>query len=178
MVWFADIAGYKADQARLAEAEREGHRAFRTSAVSVLTAAIAHEVKNPLAAVVTNAEGALRWLHRAQPELAEADAAILALIKDALRARDVVDRTRLLLARQVTRPAALDARSAVDDTLRLVEHDLRAAGAVLQIQTPPGLHSVLADPLQLQQILTSPSRASHSLGSGHINARDQQALPA
>jgi signal transduction histidine kinase len=172
LVCVADIADYKADQARLAEAEREGHRAFRTSAVGVLTAAIAHEVKNPLAAVVTNAEAALRWLHRAQPEVAEAEAAILALIEDALRARDVVDRTRLLLARQVARPTALDARSAVDDALRLVEHDLRAAGAVLQTQTPPGLPPVLADPLQLQQILTNLLRNAAQAVEGRPGRRE------
>lgn len=155
LVCVADITDYKADQARLAEAERESHRAFRASAVGMLTAAIAHEVNNPLAAVVTNAEAALRWLRRASPDAAEAEGAILALIQDALRARDVVDRTRLLLARNVTRAVALDARQAAEDSLRLVEHDLRVADAEASLHAMPGLPAVMADPVQLQQILTN-----------------------
>lgn len=155
LVCVADITDYKADQARLAEAEREGHRAFRSSAVGVLTAAIAHEVNNPLGAVVTNAEAALRWLRRAAPDLAEAEAAIEALIRDALRARDVVDRTRLLMARNGARPAALDIRRAAEDAMRLVERELRAAEAQLVVRAAPGLPAVLADPVQIQQILTN-----------------------
>jgi C4-dicarboxylate-specific signal transduction histidine kinase len=172
LVCVADISGYKADQARLAEAEREGHRAFRTSAVGVVTAAIAHEVNNPLAAVVTNAEAALRWLRRARPDVAEAEAAILALIQDALRARDVVDRTRMLMARNATRPTALDAHRVAEDAARLVEHELRAAGAALRVQVAPGTPAVLADPVQLQQILSNLLRNAAQAVEGVTGARE------
>ncbi|NGM24173.1 hypothetical protein G3576_29550 [Roseomonas stagni] len=172
LVCVADITDYKADQARLAEAEREGYRAFRTSAVDVLTAAIAHEVKNPLAAVVTNAEAALRWLRRLHPDIAEADAAIVALIEDALRARDVVDRTRLLLSRSMARPLAVDARRAADDATRLVEHDMRAARAELHLEAAATTPRILADPVQLGQILVNLLRNAAQAVEGAFGRRD------
>jgi signal transduction histidine kinase len=150
-----DISDYKADQARLAQVERELARATHAATVGVVTASIAHEVKNPLAAVVTNAEAALRWLRRPQPDLAEAQAAIGAAVADALRARDVVDRTRLLLSNAPLAPVTLDIAEAIRNSALLVDSELRAAGAVLVIRPEPDTPRVLADLSRLRQIVTN-----------------------
>ncbi|MGX9966152.1 sensor histidine kinase [Roseomonas sp. F4] len=155
VVTVVDISDYKADQARLARVERELARATHAATVGVVTASIAHEVKNPLAAVVTNAEAALRWLRRPQPELVEAEAAIDAAVADALRARDVVDRTRLLLSNAPLVPVPLDIAEAIRDCAQLVDRDLQAAGARLVLRLEPGSHRVLADQSRLRQIITN-----------------------
>lgn len=155
VVGVVDITDYKADQARLAQVERELTRAAHAATVGVVTASIAHEVKNPLAAVVTNADAALRWLRRTRPELAEAEAAIGAVVENALRARDVVDRTRLLLSHTSHEPEALDLAAAVRDAAQLLERELVATGTELVIKVNPGTPAVLADPSRLRQILTN-----------------------
>ncbi|MBU8537324.1 sensor histidine kinase [Falsiroseomonas tokyonensis] len=154
-VCVVDITGYKADQMRLTEAERAVDRALRASAMGLVTAAIAHEVNNPLAAVVTNAEAALRWLRRPNPDTVEAEAAIVAAIGDALRARDVVDRTRALLSNAPPRPVALDPHHAIRDAAQFVQRELRLAEATLRLEVMADTPRLLADPVQVQQILTN-----------------------
>ncbi|WP_439597301.1 sensor histidine kinase [Falsiroseomonas sp.] len=150
-----DISDYKADQARLARVERELARATHAATVGVVTASIAHEVKNPLAAVVTNGEAALRWLRRPEPDLAEAEQAIGAVVADALRARDVVDRTRLLLSNAPLAPLRLHLAEVVRDSAALVDAELRAAGARLSIHIAPETPHVRADLSRLRQIVTN-----------------------
>lgn len=155
LVCVVDITGYKADQIRLALAERAVERAFRASAMGVVTAAIAHEVNNPLAAVVTNAEAALRWLRRPNPDIAEAEAAIVAAIAAALRARDVVDRTRLLLGTASAQTTALETHRVISEAVQFVERELRFGDVALRLDIAAGTPRILADPVQVQQILTN-----------------------
>jgi signal transduction histidine kinase len=172
LVCVVDITGYKADQLRLAEAERAVERAFRTSAMGVVTAAIAHEVNNPLAAAVTNAEAALRWLRRASPDIAEAEAAIAAAIGDALRARDVVDRTRLLLNNMPAEKVALDPHHVIRNAARFVQLELHGADAALRPEVAPHTPRLLADPVQVQQILTNLLLNAAQTLADHAGPRD------
>lgn len=172
LVCVVDITGYKADQMRLAEAERTVERAFRASAMGLVTAAIAHEVNNPLAAVVTNAEAALRWLRRPNPDTAEAETAIAAAISDALRARDVVDRTRLLLSNAPARPVALDPHHAIRDAAQFIQRELRLSGAALRSEVAACTPFLLADPVQVQQILTNLLLNAAQTLADHAGPRD------
>jgi C4-dicarboxylate-specific signal transduction histidine kinase len=155
LVSIIDITDYKADQARLAATEREIARASRTLTIGALTAAIAHEVNNPLAAIVTNAGASLRWLHRAKPDLAEAEAAISDVIGEAMRARDIVDRTRRLVTEVPPTLTELNLAEAIHNIIPLVERDLRESGVSLQVGVEPGTPRVMADAVQFQQILTN-----------------------
>jgi signal transduction histidine kinase len=89
-----DITGYKSQQAKLHAADAEIARASRISTVGALSASIAHEVNSPLAAVIANAQAALRWLRRPDPNVADATEAVSAIVAEATRAKDVVVRTR------------------------------------------------------------------------------------
>ncbi|PZW42989.1 histidine kinase/DNA gyrase B/HSP90-like ATPase [Humitalea rosea] len=150
-----DITEFKAAQARLVAAETEIARASRVTTIGALAATIAHEVNSPLSAIVTNAEAGLRWLRRPIPNLIEAEAAITGVIADATRARDVVARTRSFLGNSPRRSAAIDLADAARNAILLVERELRTLGASVHFDADEDVPHVLADPIQIQQVLVN-----------------------
>jgi len=148
-----DVTDYKADQARLVRAEREVARASRLLTVGVLTGSIAHEVNNPLAAAITSAEAALRWLGRREPDLGEAVAAIEGGITAARRAQDVVDRTRRLVTRERLDTQALDATATLGAAVAVMARELNDGRVIVSTTVRPGLPRMQADPVQVQQVL-------------------------
>ncbi|NKE47118.1 sensor histidine kinase [Roseomonas frigidaquae] len=150
-----DITSFKAAQARLVAAETEVARAARISTIGALTAGIAHEVNSPLSAIVTNAEACLRWLRRPQPDLAEAEAAAADVIADATRARDVVARTRAFLSNSPRRGGPIDLAETVRNAMLLVERELRDLGASVHFDADEDLPHIVADPIQIQQVVVN-----------------------
>ncbi|MGX9966154.1 sensor histidine kinase [Roseomonas sp. F4] len=150
-----DITSFKATQARLVAAETELARAARVSTVGALTATIAHEVNSPLSAIVSNAEACLRWLRRPVPDLAEAEAAAADVIADATRARDVVARTRAFLSNSPRRGNPIDLAETARQAILLVQRELRGFGTSVHFNAEAGLPLVLADPIQIQQVLVN-----------------------
>jgi C4-dicarboxylate-specific signal transduction histidine kinase len=150
-----DITSFKATQARLVEAETEIARAARITTIGALTATISHEINSPLSAIVSNAEACLRWLRRPVPDLAEAEAAAADVIADATRARDVVARTRAFLSNSPRRGEAIDLTETARQAILLVERELRSLGTSLHFNAEDGLPRVLADPIQIQQVLVN-----------------------
>ncbi len=150
-----DVTGYRASQERLLALERDMLRASRITTVGALTASIAHEVNSPLSAIVSYAEAALRWLGRDTPDLDEARAAIREVIADATRARDVVQRTRTFLAHAplVAEPVSL--AEAARDAILLIERELRDSEVSVHFDADEDLPLVLADPVQIQQVLVN-----------------------
>ncbi|WP_448659089.1 ATP-binding protein [Sphingomonas sp. CJ99] len=150
-----DITEYKATQARLAQAEIDLARAARAATMGALSASIAHEVNSPLAAIIANAEGCLRWLDREQPNLTEAVTGLRNVVESATRAKAVVERTRAYLSNS---PAALTPCTIVDliqEAILLAERELRVLGASVHIDARDGLPQVLADPVNIQQVLVN-----------------------
>jgi signal transduction histidine kinase len=127
--------------------------ASRLSAMCALTASIAHEIKNPLAAVVTNAGAARRWLRQPEANLQEAEEAIAGVVQDANRAREIVDRTLSFLRPVTGGKEALDIVSLVNDVIVMVMTDLRRSGVEIDFRPEAALPRVIADPVQVQQIL-------------------------
>jgi len=150
-----DVSGYKAAQARLAQMETEIARASRITTVGTLTASIAHEVNSPLAAVLSHAEAARRWLDRPEPNLGEARSAMASAVRDGLRARDVVSRIRRFLGNAPRRSEAVDLAATARDAILLIERELRAAGISVHLDAEAGLPAVLADPVQIGQVLVN-----------------------
>jgi signal transduction histidine kinase len=167
-----DITGYRSAQALLVAAETELARASRVTTVGALTASIAHEVNSPLAAIVSNAEACLRWLRRPMPDLAEAEAAITAVVADATRARDVVERTRSFLSNSPRRSSPIDLAATVRDATLLVERELRAHGISVHFDAEEHLPPVLADPIQIQQVLVNLMLNAAQAMSGLDGPRD------
>ena len=129
--------------------------ASRLSAMGALTASIAHEVKNPLAAIATNAGASRRWLRQAKPNLAEADAAIANVVQDAKRAREIVDRTLSFLRPAPSGKIMFDIVTVVNDVIPMIIGDLRRCEVEIQFKPTSALPQVFADPIQVQQVLVN-----------------------
>ena len=143
------------ERKRADEALRKAHanltRVTRLTTMGELAASIAHEVNQPLAAVVTNANACLRWLDRESPDLDEARDAVRAIISDANRGSDVIARIRGLLKQEQPSKARLNINEVVRETIALARVDLQ--GTVLQTELAASLPDVTADRVLLQQVL-------------------------
>ena len=148
-----DVTDTKQAQEALQQAQAELAHVTRVTTLGELTASIAHEVNQPLAAVVTNAESSLRWLERKPPELGEARSAVERIIKDAHRASAVIKRIRELATYSDPEYAPLDINGAIDETLHLLRRELSLQRVSLRLNLAPGLPPVLGDRVQLQQVV-------------------------
>jgi signal transduction histidine kinase len=118
-----------------------------------LTASIAHEVNQPLAAVVANAEASLRWLNREQPDLAAVRRSVEWVINDGCRASDVIRRVRALAKKSDMEAVRLELNQVVNEAIALVEGELIKHRVSLRTELAPGLPEILGDRVQLQQVI-------------------------
>lgn len=148
----AVIRADEAEQA-LRKAQAELAHVTRVTMLGELTASIAHEVNQPLAAVVANAEAALRWLNRAQPDLAAARRSVEWVINDSVRASDVIRRVRALAKNSEMETVRLDLNQIVKEAITLVERELIKHQVSLRTELPSALPEILGDRIQLQQVI-------------------------
>jgi signal transduction histidine kinase len=119
-----------------------------------LTASIAHEVNQPVAAVVTNADAALRWLGAQPPDLKEAREALGGIIVDGNRASDVIRRIRMLINKQVpTQNDRLDINETISEVIALTRSEVLRNGVSLQTRLVKDLPLIQGDRVQLQQVM-------------------------
>jgi signal transduction histidine kinase len=137
----------------LLQTQEDLARVSRVTAMGELVASIAHEVNQPLAAIVTNANASLRWLAAEPPNLDEARAATVRIISDGNRASDVVARIRGLLARKETQKEPLHVDDVIGDVVALAEGEARRKGTTVQLDLSTAPAVVLADRVQLQQVI-------------------------
>jgi C4-dicarboxylate-specific signal transduction histidine kinase len=126
---------------------------MRVTTLGELSASIAHEVSQPLAAVVTNAGACLRWLDRGTPDLNEARDAVEHIIKNGTRASEVVQRVRALAKKTDTQKVPLTINELVKEVIVLVQHQLFSHRVSLRIELAPDVPVVLGDRVQLQQVI-------------------------
>jgi NO-binding membrane sensor protein with MHYT domain len=138
---------------RRREAQAELAHVTRATTLGELTASIAHEVNQPLAAVLANAEACLLWLNGETPDLDGARRSVEWIIQDGNRAGEVVRRVRGLLKKSDTQKAPLDVNDVVNDSIHLVQRELLTHQVSLRTELAPTLLSVLADRVQLQQVI-------------------------
>jgi len=137
----------------LHQAQIELARVTRVTTLGELTASIAHEVNQPLAAIVADASACLQWLAADRPDLDSVREALAAMVKDGERAADVIGRIRALLSRSRVAPEPCDLAGIVHEVLLLVAPEMGRHGIVLQTALAPELPRVLGDRIQLQQVL-------------------------
>ena len=125
----------------------------RVSTMGELTASLAHEINQPLAAIVTNAKACLRWLMRDAPNLEEAREAAERIARDGKRASDVISRIRALVRNTGSEKVQLDINQAIQEVVYLTEHEGLRKGVVLRTELAGDLPFVLGDRVQLQQVL-------------------------
>ena len=143
----------KRGEAALHEAQAELARVARLTTMGELAAAIAHEINQPLAAVVTNGNASLRWLARDTPNLEEAQQAVNRIVKEANRASDVIGRIRTLLRNDKPEFVGLNINDAIRDVLTLAQSALQSRGVSVRTELPAGLPPVLGDRVQLRQVI-------------------------
>ncbi|HUC71039.1 MAG TPA: ATP-binding protein [Stellaceae bacterium] len=139
---------------RRAEEERQAlAHANRITTMGQLTASIAHEVNQPIAAVVTNAQAALRWLNMQPSDPEEVRQALDRIVKAGRRAGDVVSRMRALVRKVPPRRDQLDINEVIREVIALTHSELHRSGTSLQTQLADGLPLVPGDRIQLQQVV-------------------------
>jgi PAS domain S-box-containing protein len=148
-------AAVRAEQAEeaLRNVQTELEHVTRVTTLGELTASIAHEVNQPLAAIVTNGGACLRWLARDVPEPDEVRSAVERMIDDANRAAEVIRRVRALSKKTDAMMVPLPINDVIDEAILLVRHEVLSHRALLHLELASGLPLVLGDRIQLQQVI-------------------------
>jgi C4-dicarboxylate-specific signal transduction histidine kinase len=137
----------------LKKTEAELDRVVRVTTMGELTASIAHEVNQPLAAVVTNGNACLRWLAADPPNFDEAHEALRRIIRDGTRAGEVIARIRALVKKDEPVTRRLDCNEILLEIVALTQSEVARRGASLQTDLAANLPAVTGDRVQLQQVL-------------------------
>lgn len=128
-------------------------RAARITTIGELTASIAHEVNQPLAAVVANADACVAWLSRDHPDLAEARAAAERATEGATRASDVIARIRSLITRATPQKSRVEINQIIEQTAALAEAQAARNNTAITLELAPDSPCALGDSIQLQQVI-------------------------
>lgn len=147
-----DVTERRSVEDGLHRAQSELAHVARVATLGELTASIAHEVNQPLAAVVTNGEAGLRWLAREVPDIGEARKSMEHMIRNAQRASEVVRRLRALSRRGTQERAPVAPAEIVNEVAMLIGRELLACEVALSIEIAKDLPQVSGDRVQLQQI--------------------------
>ncbi|HZD49195.1 MAG TPA: GAF domain-containing protein, partial [Silvibacterium sp.] len=139
----------------LREAQSELAHVSRVTTMGELAASIAHEVNQPLAGIVTNANASLRWLAGDSPNLAEAREAVRRIVRDGNRAGDVVSRMRALFKKARTAKERLDINEAIEEVVILIQGEVRRNKVALRMELAANLPLVMGDRVQLQQVVVN-----------------------
>ena len=137
----------------LREAQTQLAHVNRVTTMGELSASIAHEVMQPIAATVTNAKAALNWLNAQPPNLEEARQALGATVKEVNRSTDVIERIRALVKKAPPRKDALEINGAILEVIALTRGEVVKNGVSVQTQLAEGLPLIQGDRVQLQQVI-------------------------
>jgi PAS domain S-box-containing protein len=144
------------DRHRAEEALRETQanlaRVSRVTTMGELTASLAHEIRQPIAAALTNANTCLRWLGRDQPDVPEAREAVARFIKDVTRASEIISRIRLLFKKGVPQQESLDVNEVIEEMIPLVRSEASRYSISIRSELANDLPKIRADHVQLQQV--------------------------
>lgn len=168
-----DISDARLAEEALHRSEVDLVHISRITMMGELTASIAHEVNQPLAAITTNAEAARRWLGRPVPDLNEARAAIERAASDARRASEVIRRIRELTRKREPQHEIVDIEAVVNDSLVLLEREIQRHQIKVFRQLECRRSTVRGDQIQLQQVLINLiMNAIHAIASREDSPRD------
>jgi PAS domain S-box-containing protein len=148
-----DIEDLKRAEETLRKAQAELAHITRVTTMGELAASIAHEVNQPLSAIVNNGSACLRWLASEEPDLDEARDAARRIIRDGNRAGEVITRIRALLRKTDTQKARLDINQTIREVVTLTRNDATGKGVAIRMELTAGLPPVLGDRVQLQQVI-------------------------
>lgn len=148
-----DIQDRKTAEESLREIQSRLSRAAQLATAAELSASIVHEISQPLAAMVANGEAGLQWLSANPPNIPKGIGAIERVVRDGKDAREIVKGLRTLFKRSSPRMSALDLRPVLDEVLMLARGKAERHEISVAVEIPPDLPQVLADRIQVQQVL-------------------------
>lgn len=141
-----------ADQARNAATQAELARVARLTTVGEMAASIAHEINQPLAAVVNNANAGLRWLSNQPPNTEEVRAALKRIANDGERGGSIIESIRAMLKKGVRERSEINLNELLRDVTRLTQGQFQRHGVSIRSELADDVPTVVADPVQLQQV--------------------------
>jgi PAS domain S-box-containing protein len=156
--WFGtntDVEERRQAQEALQHAQAELAHITRLTTLGELSASIAHEVNQPLGAIVTDGQACLRWLNRAEPNLDEARAAVTRMIQGGTHASEVIGRIRSLAKKSPPQMTVIDMTRAIQDVLELTAHQILKNDILLKTELATDLRPALGDLVQLQQVMAN-----------------------
>jgi PAS domain S-box-containing protein len=148
-----DITDRKRAEEKLHQALGDLARISRVTTMGELTASLAHEINQPISAAVMNANVCTRWLQRDQPDVEEARAASSRMVKDVMRAADIIERLRSLYRRSAPQREALHINDIIREMTPLLRHEADRHSVTIRTELDSTLPIITADRVQLQQVL-------------------------
>ncbi len=140
------------ERERLRQAQADLAHMNRVTTMGELTASLAHEVNQPIAAAVTDANTCLRWLSRDRPDVEEARQAALRVVKDATRAAEIIARTRLLFRKVTPQPELVNVNEIIQEMIMLLHSEATRYSVTIRTELEE-LPQIVGDRVQLQQVL-------------------------
>jgi PAS domain S-box-containing protein len=141
------------ERERLRQAQADLARISRVTTMGELTASLAHEIKQPIAAAITDANTCLRWLARDEPDLQEARAAAIRVVKDATRASEIVSHVRLLFKKSTSERELIDVNEIIREMIVLLHNETLRYSIAVRTELAEDLPRVMGDRVQLQQVM-------------------------
>jgi predicted ATPase/signal transduction histidine kinase len=148
-----DVSAIRLAEHELHKTQTDLAHVMRVTSLGELTASIAHEVNQPLGAVLINAEACQTWLDHEQPNLTEVHAALERIVRDGTRAGEVIRRVRTLAKKADTKMAPINLNDVLSEAMTLVQHELSSSRVALRMEQASALPVILADKVQLQQVI-------------------------
>ena len=148
-----DITERKRAEEALRQAQADLAHMSRVTTMGELTASLAHEIRQPISAAVTNAKTCLRWLSRDEPDVAEACEAASRLVKDVTRAADIIGRISSLFKKDALQRELVDVNELIREMIVLLRSEASRYSISIRTELAEDLPKVMADRVQLQQVL-------------------------
>jgi len=141
------------EREKLRQAQADLAHVSRVTTMGELSASLAHEIKQPIAAAITDANTCLRWLARHEPDLEEARAAAIRVVKDATRASEIVSHVRLLFKKGASERELVDLNEVIREMIVLLQSEITRYSIAVRTELATDLPPVVGDRVQLQQVL-------------------------
>jgi PAS domain S-box-containing protein len=148
-----DITERKQAEEALRQAQADLARMSRMTTMGELTASLAHEVNQPIAAAVTDANTCLRWLARDHPDVEEAREAASRIVKDAVRASDIINRMRALFKKVTPQRELVDVNEVIREMIVLLRGEATRYSIAMRTELSEDLPQIMGDRVQLQQVM-------------------------
>jgi len=150
-----DVTQRRLSEEALHAAQTALAHASRVATLGEISATIAHEVNQPLAAIRTNGETGLRWLDRAEPNVAKACYLMQRVLDDAARASEIIDRIRAVATRRAPERTLLSLEDVVRESMVFLRHEFQSKSISVSFDLAPVLPPVIGDRTQLQQVVVN-----------------------